>query len=434
MDETTETRLRDHIAAIVARSGLPPADRDDVAEELLGHLVTRTAELVADGLSEEDAASRAIAEFGGVDDLAPDFRSAYHSRLWASTLGVMLPSDRMPEGRPMPVTALAALTGVTAFFGAIGTFVVATNATPIRAVLATPMFGIAAILDWLATLAILAGQRWGFLVGLFVTVVMLLAGLGQMTSGPGTTISLSGIAAAVTLIAIAVNGEGVDRWFAESGRLPAPTAAAVGVFVAVSTLVGLAPGQLPDPTQIGPQDITATAAVSCRTVPEPGLNDVDGAAELDPNARQLEIDTMATVTWHRTDWYPKGFSVGPEGYGDAVAFLADVPSNRRAAPILELWPQDVGVEFGSWASSVPEEVSNMEAAGGDVRGIDGQIIRAGSEVTVRSRLVAHIVGDLGQNIEPPSVEVSYWHLDRFRLRASVSCGQEAQLSDEGTSR
>jgi hypothetical protein len=33
----------------------------------------------------------------------------------------------------------------------------------------------------------------------------------------------------------------------------------------------------------------------------------------------------------------------------------------------------------------------------------------------------------GQSIEPPSVEVTYWHLDRFRLLASVGCGREGAL-------
>ena len=429
MEAAVEARLRAHVESIVEQSRLPSADREDVAEELLGHLVSRTEELAAGGLDEETAASKAIEEFGGAPELAPGFRDAFHSRFWASTIGVLLPTERGGPGRPTSITALACLAVLAAVLTVGGAVVVALNATPARALLLTPLFGLGAAVDWLAAVAIVRGQRWGFFVGLLIAVAMLLQGLAQMTSGPGTNISLSGIAAAVTLVAIGVNGAGVDAWFARSRPLPGPLAAAVGLVAALSIAAGLAPSAVPDPTQIGPEDITATAAVSCWTEavppPDPGAED---DSDHDPNERVLKVATNARIRWLRTDLFPKGFTVGPEGYGDALAFQPNISLGQLGAPEIEPWPADIGVEYGSWGPAVPDEVSEVEGAGGSVRGIDGQLIRPGNEITARSEFMGIIVGELGENIEPPLVDVTYWHLDRFVLRASVSCGHEAQLA------
>jgi hypothetical protein len=420
VDSVAEARLRQHVASIVDLSGLPSEQREDVAEELLGHLVSRTEELIAAGLDEEEAATRAIEDFGGVTDLAPRFREAFHSRLWASTIGVLLPGARPGGGRPIAVTSLAALVGLVATFDFAGAAIAAIGATPVRAVTLVVLLVLAGIVDSLAAVAILRGQRWGFFVGLLAGVVVLVQGLADMTSGPGTRISLSGIAAAIILIAVAANGSGVDRWFEASGRLPRSTAAAVGLVAALSSVAGVAPNALPDPTQMGPADIAASAAVTCWTEPEPPPEEgTEPAEEPDPNARLLHIRTVATIQWLRADWYPKGFAT--DRYGDAIAFLPDVATSPMGAPVIDPWPPDIEYETGGWGSTVPEEVASVEQAGGDVRGIDHQLIRAGNRITVQSEQVAHIVGELGQNIEPPSVEITYWHLDRFRLRAELRC-------------
>ena len=100
MAPLAETNLRAHIADILAAGGIPGTVRDDLAEELYGHLVERVVALRAEGISEADAVARAIADFGGVDQLSGDLRSVYHSRLWASTIGVLLPAMAAPDHRP----------------------------------------------------------------------------------------------------------------------------------------------------------------------------------------------------------------------------------------------------------------------------------------------------------------------------------------------
>ena len=80
-----EQALRAHVGAIVDRARVPPAARDDLAEELFGHLVERWRAHVADGLAEDEAAQTAIAEFGSAGSLGREFGRTYHSRMWAST-------------------------------------------------------------------------------------------------------------------------------------------------------------------------------------------------------------------------------------------------------------------------------------------------------------------------------------------------------------
>ena len=95
-----EDRLRAHVAAILARAAVPPQVRSDLEEELIGHLVERFHAYLADGLDETEASHRAIADFGTPASLGGELGRTYHSRLWASTIGVLLPAITPATSRP----------------------------------------------------------------------------------------------------------------------------------------------------------------------------------------------------------------------------------------------------------------------------------------------------------------------------------------------
>lgn len=96
-------RLAQHVDAVLTASSVPARDRDDLAEKLLGHLVERCDHLVEEGLDPIAAADRAIAEFGTASRIGSDLTGAYRGRVWASTIGPLLPARAQP-GRPLAIT------------------------------------------------------------------------------------------------------------------------------------------------------------------------------------------------------------------------------------------------------------------------------------------------------------------------------------------
>jgi hypothetical protein len=160
LEPGTLDRLRAHATSIAEAASVPGRMRADVIEELAGHLVERTAALVASGLPEADAADDAITGFGGVAELATDLSGAFHSRLWSSTIGVLLPAIAMPGNRPGVIgwMRLALAIGVTITLLALVPII--WHGTPGHVLFAMAAMGLGLFGLVLAFQALGRGQRW----------------------------------------------------------------------------------------------------------------------------------------------------------------------------------------------------------------------------------------------------------------------------------
>ena len=98
--DAVQARLYAHVESILNGAAFRRRDRDDLAEELYGHLWQRWQDALASGLDEEAAADQAIRSFGEPARLGRDVTLAYHSRLYASTVGVLVPTVADAKGKP----------------------------------------------------------------------------------------------------------------------------------------------------------------------------------------------------------------------------------------------------------------------------------------------------------------------------------------------
>ena len=176
-DPEVAGRLRTHAERIVAAAGVPAHARSGMADELYGHLLERAADLVAEGDTWSAAADRAIAVLGAVDELAPDLATAFHSRLWASTIGVLLPAIAAREDRPAVVGWMRLALVIGMALTVVGLGVVIFRATPIHLVVmaASLLLGLAGLL--LAFEGLARGQRWALWYGIAFATQLVVFGV-----------------------------------------------------------------------------------------------------------------------------------------------------------------------------------------------------------------------------------------------------------------
>jgi len=151
----SESHLRAHVEATLVSARVPRQVRDDLAEELYGHLWTPLARRPSwSGLDEQAAAESAIRSFGSAQRLGVEMTAAYHSRLYASTIGVLLPAVAGSADRPAGLGRLQALLLVPI----LGTVAVAAgelgSLAPGRAILA--LIGVAAA----ASMSLASSSPW----------------------------------------------------------------------------------------------------------------------------------------------------------------------------------------------------------------------------------------------------------------------------------
>ena len=154
--------------------------REDIAEELHGHLIERVQAYRDAGMDEPAAVERAVRELGGVEQLGRDFRRTYHSRLWASTVGILLPAVAPREVRPSSVGWLRFTLAVVVVLTGIGLLFTLPQATPVRAIATLAVDAMGLWAPALAFLALARGQRWALWYALSVTVELLLWGIGSV--------------------------------------------------------------------------------------------------------------------------------------------------------------------------------------------------------------------------------------------------------------
>jgi hypothetical protein len=405
-----EARLRAHVAAILDAAAVPSSVRTDLAEELLGHLEERISAYRAGGVRESDAVERAIADLGSVDRLGRDFGRTYHSRLWASTLGILLPAVAARDERPAAVGWLRLTLGVV--FGLVGIALIFAlpQLTPVRALAALVSGAVDLCLIGLAFVAIARGQRWALWYGLGVTILMLVSGIGSvLATAPGSTTIPLGAVLAVLVLLVAYGDRHRLREFVAGSR---PVNRWLAVALALSLLVPAAApvvATVPDPTQASASDLVLKASMQC-----------------DPDNRRVTL--VADMTWRRTDLLPQGlaglFHASDDGDSAGFRLLNEAPGAPIPAwllasgdvPVIDVATGATAGWFGSTAQSVlllPDTIGSFTI------GIDPSAIRAGH--TLRATWVLSPTSD--GDTAWPSIEVAYAHLDRFLLEGTASCGE-----------
>jgi hypothetical protein len=423
MTPGSEARLRAQVATILTGGAVPAHLRDDVAEELYGHLVERMRAHQIGGLSETDAVERAIAELGPADQLGRDFGRTYHSRLWASTIGVLLPAVAPRAERPAVVGWLRLTLGLAMVVVGIGLAVLLPQATPVRALgtLAAEAFGLGAI--GLAIGALARDQRWALLYAIGVCVGLVAWGVESVLVTPAgsITIPLGAILAAGVLLAVYAAQDRLKAFVAGS----APIGPKMGVVLLLSLLIpATVPpvlAALPDPTQAGPNDLVVRLSMRC----DRGDVVLDGVGNVSDIQR---VNLVAEMSWQRSDLLPKGVAglFNSSGFGDSAGFRLLDEAPDLALPTWLLANGDVSVvdaatgERAGWFGSTAPSVALLpETIGSFIIGIASTAIHAGH--TIRATWLLTPVSDAGAAW--PRIEVAYAHLDRFLLEGTVSCGE-----------
>ena len=424
-----ERRLRSFVRAIVEGASVPRTDADDLLDEMLGHLVERVEALTAEGATEDDAIRTATADFGDVGAIGLELGRTYHSRLWASTVGVLLTAREVTASRPPVVGAIRLLLVLHAIVAALIGASALLSETPVRAVVAvaaSAMFIAAAVL---AHRALGTGHAWALTFGVGVAAVTLLLGVvGVSNAPPGTTIiPVGAIAGAWILIWTARSGDELRPFVASSTPIGVRRGSALAAALLVPALIGTAWPDLPDPTQATAADVEMTVAMEC------GRRDLDindGPVFRDHQFVALSLE----LRWRRVDLLPNGIGGGFRGDAgsDTAGFRLDDPQPEDPSadvfPGWTLYPNDADVHIvetgesaGWWGSWGPSDALIPPTMNAFTVATNNATFRAGQRVRI-----VWTMGPSAQETRPwPDAQVAYAHLDRFALFARVRCGEQA---------
>jgi hypothetical protein len=432
-----ESRLQAHVEATIASARVPRQVRDDLAEELYGHLWTRWQEAIGSGLDEQAAAESAIRSFGSAQRLGIEMTAAYHSRLYASTIGVLLPAVAGSADRPAGVGRLQAmllipmLGVVVAAAGELGSL------TPGRAVLAVIGVAAAVSMSLASFLALGRGQRWALRYAQILLFLALAFAVDTLATMPANTFELP-IAGLLGLYCLGpALGAQMKEWTATSR----PLGKLMGPLVVLAVVAGLslpfAAPILPDPTQIGPGNLDLRLSVACTR---------------DAGGYVTALDLTTEFRWDRLDLLPSGVKgglktlVGRNTDGDGLVLgvlpgagpklheytskWLDPPANFSSAT----WPggnatleelRDNDAVVGSWQWGGPEP-QLAETTGrfyyADVETISASMLQTGHQYALRQRVLPSSIAGASADRDP-LVFIRYQHLDRFVVEAVATCGQ-----------
>jgi len=415
-----EVRLRRHVAAILAGAGVPGRSRADLEEELSGHLVERAQGYVDRGLAEVDAAELAISDFGSAGLLGAEFGRTYHSQLWASTIGVLLPAIAPLAERPGVVGWLRFVLGLVIVLTAIALATVAAM-TPVRAMgtSVSLLAGLAGLV--LAFQAIGRGQRWALWYAVAVTVLLLVEGFGQVLAPAqpaSVTIPLGSILAAVVLLAVLGGWERLQAFVAPSPRLNRALGVVLGLSLLAPSVVPRALAALPDPSQATADDLELVISMTC----DRGNVEIpEGPTLVDVMRATLVMDS----TWNHTDFLPHGMAAivtRPDDADTSGFRVLNLPGPDWLYWLTDTEPVIVdtrtGAKAGWWGSTSPSVALLPEDIPGSFTvAIDTEAIRPGQTI----RTTWHLYQASDEAPLWPRVEVAYAHLDRFLLMGTVGC-------------
>lgn len=421
MSPAAEERLHRHVDQILAAASVPRAQVDDVAQELMGHLVEKAEALVAVGESEDAAVTRAIAEFGGPGELGPALTGAMRSRIWASTIGVLVPPRPAGLVRPGVIWWLRLVLALEVVLIAVGLAGRVATAPPLTAVAALASMVVGAGATLIAFRAVDRGQRWALWYAIWIAALFVVFGAWDALhpAQPQTvTIPLGAILGGAVLLG-ALGSRPALRTYMRASR-PLSLAASVGIVVALivpPTLPMLAAGA--DPTQAGPDDLTLRLALACR----------DGTITAGSSEYPVRrADLTISASWRRADLLPRGLA----GLLASQDETADTLGLRGGAAggAAWLWDEDPAIRdevsgetAGWWGSTSPSwSLIPDDVPGGLSVAIPASAIRSGHTITVAWHLYREMQGEAGPD---SGVDVFYAHLDRFVLFGSVGCNETA---------
>lgn len=424
-----ERLLNAYVEAIVAGAHVPRPAREDLAEELFGHLGERMRAHEASGLSEAAAARRALAEFGAADVLAGDFSATYHSRLWASTVGVLLSGTVTGSHRPGVVRWLRLLLGIAALFMVGGIVVFGATMTPLGAIASVLAYGFALGATVLAYQGLAAGRRWSLWYAIAIAVDFIVSGAWMVVNPavPGTmTIPVGALFAGGVLVGVNTEWSRLQTFIVGSRPIGLRLTLALAGSILLPLAVGPVLAAVPDPTQASAADVAVVWTMTC------DRGDVPIGTSVDHNVQR--IDLAVDITWRRGDVLPRGLVGGLQNeiqVGDSAGF-GTPPGDTNP---IEAWtlasnvdPIDVqdGQTAGWFGASSPS-VALLPTAfqGGFTIAIEQSAIRAGH--TIRASWL--LTPSNPSAVAWPRIRGAYAHLDRFLLLATVACGESVRAAE-----
>jgi hypothetical protein len=419
-------RLRDHVESILASSSVPSADREEIAEELYGHLWQRWQDALAAGATALEAVETAIRSFGEASQLGHEMTGAYHSRLYATTIGVLLPAAATPSGQPSGYRGLRLLLALMAIvqFVLVGILI---GLTPVRAAVFVLAAGLSIALSVLAFRAFGRAQRWALRYCQFVLAMVLVQGAASIFSAPpgGLTIPILGVLGLCMLGPVL--GPQMAEWFSHSRPIGRGLTIALVAATAVGYGLPFVASALPDPTQVSASDLDLQVAAVC-------TRDASGGV--------TAIEVSTRLRWSRLDLFPYGLGHRdiPENLLDGFVSVISEVGGKNAEPSTA----QVGVQrqfFGYMQDPMePPQVTSPDGSVVDatvfatpVRLLafypdsvmsDGIEFAQGGlhaawtyEIAYRYRWTSGV----GPAPTDPLVVVWYVHLDRFVVQALASC-------------
>lgn len=427
LDPATVGRLWALASAIASAGSIPARAREEMVEELYSHLVERTLAAIQAGRTEADAAATAIAAFGAVDELAADLSSAFHSRLWMSTIGVLLPAVVPRNDRPGIVGWLRFALGIGMVLMVIGIAITAWRVTPghallTLAVLALGLGGLAVAFQALAR-----GQRWALWYGIAFAVELVVSGVISVVAPevPGSvTIPLGALLGIGLLLGVRAAWDRLQAFVAGSRPIGRGLATVLVISLLGPALVSPATAAIADPTQASADDLRLLVSVQCGR----GVLEELGY----PTREDVQLVTIvADMAWRRADLLPNGLDglVNPAQFGDTAGFRLQRAAMDGPIPDWIVIPQDPAVvdvasgEVAGWFGSTSPSVELIpDTIGSFTVGVDLDAIRG--RRTLRATWLLAPSADAGAAW--PTVEVAYAHLDRFLLVAAAGCGEIAE--------
>jgi hypothetical protein len=420
VNPAVEDRLRAHVASILAGASVPARARSDLEEELFGHLWERVRVLVEDGQTEAEAGEQAILDFGAASLLSAELGRTYHSRLWASTIGVLLPAIAPASSRPAVVGWLRFILGLVTVLTVIALPSVVTM-TPLRAVGSSLAVGAGLAGLLLAFRALARGQSWALIYAIGISLLLLFEGIAQVLvpKQPGSiTIPLGAILAAGVLLAVRNRWHELQEFVASSTHVGRGFVVALAISLLAPSIAPRTLAALPDPSQATAEDLELVLSMSCD---RGDVALIDGRTRVDVQRATLVVD----VTWAHTDLLANGLLSIVTRPDDA-----DTAAIRVVQPATWSWDwasgptiieTRTGAGVGVWGSTSPsvQLLPERSVAGSFTVAIRQEEIVPNRTIRTTWLLVPAADGDATW----PRIEAMYAHLDRFVVAGTVGCGE-----------
>jgi hypothetical protein len=401
-------RLWLHAAAVVAAAPVPSGERDELTEELFGHLAERWRSLVDAGMEPSPAARRAISDFGSAERIGLDLTRTYRGRFWASTVGTLLPAARPAGMRTGP--GIAAITTALFVIGSltiVGAFDALVGLSPLKAVIQGTVWASGGAVLLLASRAAWRGQRWAVIAGVVMCAFSVIDGAASVMAGE-SLIPVSAIGSALALAIAGLDHDGVMR-ATRLGSEPRRIAVAGAAAILVASLAsGPIIAAVSDPTVASDENLDFEVRVRCDSTPN---------RELDAEVLRWTVDVF--WEWTKTSVLPGGVR-GWERDTDMLVLrypgdnwvLADTRPPEEAQS-----RRPVGWQGGGAPAegAIPAELERPI--------VDFAILTRDTIPSVRYQAAWVMQSQLSTRDWPDAAEAWYFHGDRWSLVARAGCGQ-----------